>query len=719
MTNNKVAHVSKEHDDDDFPTAGLVGAGLVGGGALGLPYALGSNKEFSGLRAALQRAENVALPPNSTALTSYHDVMSRAAGLTPFGVPVGEYLSTARRSQPFMDRIGMGDYTTKTPQSSLAAKKHYQSFRGGAIPAYHHQVGLKGIDVPVSAGVEGGKGKSYADFMIPKLRSFLRSKGYGAELLPNEIDTSLIDRDKQIELMREFQASLPKDVQAEKSRVETDLWGPGIKSNTENYSGLIQGIDDFRNKSKTWGKYVGGAAGIFGLYKIIQYLRNRRKKEEKEAAFKESLFCLLKEAANREIIPTNEDSYLSTLAPKWSDKSHIVAALRDHLTDASGALDTELEAKEIADLALITDAYRRAHVPQELMDKRKAKFEEYAASPSMGTVDDVYVQSAVPAASRALVKKHGLLSAQALLDNPEALEAVLGSREGTDWEEDEETFKKRIDEKLKDTLWGDSMKGPSVFFGEPDSEKITDVHPMRKLKAEMLRVNLSKLLRDHPKTRIAGTELQPYDPEGPEHQGDLRHYDIDLDKVREYAAMDPKELWKHYDEPEGVSYAGNVPHAQLITSSGGIAPEYLDFGEKKAEDEENWYVATSGKVGKGLFAEKDFEVGDKLFHAGEKDEGESGLIDWEMTEASMATNHDRDPNVIVTKDGDTLTAVARKPIQADDEVFVSYFQVTHALGPGSRLTHNGKAVPTRSVEELEKWARQEKVDWAGLVYGNA
>ena len=85
----------------------------------------------------------------------------------------------------------------------------------------------------------------------------------------------------------------------------------------------------------------------------------------------------------------------------------------------------------------------------------------------------------------------------------------------------------------------------------------------------------------------------------------------------------------------------------------------------------------------------------------------------------MATNHDRDPNVIVTKDGDTLTAVARKPIQADDEVFVSYFQVTHALGPGSRLTHNGKAVPTRSVEELEKWARQEKVDWAGIVHGNA
>ena len=259
----------------------------------------------------------------------------------------------------------------------------------------------------------------------------------------------------------------------------------------------------------------------------------------------------------------NDNSYLSTLAPKWSDKSHIVAALRDHLTDASGALDTELEAKEIADLALITDAYRRAHVSQELMDKRKAKFEEYAASPSLGQ-DDVYVQSAVPAASRDLVKKHG------------------------------------------------------------------------------------------------------------------------------------------------------------ITSSGGIAPEYLDFGEKKAEDEENWYVAASKKAGKGLFAEKDFEVGEELFHAGDKDNNDDlGTNDWEMTEASMATNHDREPNARLVKDGDNLAVVAIKPINADDEVFVSYYQVTHAIGPGSRLVHNGKPVPVRSVDEIEKWAAQERIDWAGLVHGNA
>jgi 8-oxo-dGTP pyrophosphatase MutT (NUDIX family) len=225
--------------------------------------------------------------------------------------------------------------------------------------------------------------------------------------------------------------------------------------------------------------------------------------------------------------------------------------------------------------------YGITHIPSgfKIHIPKSAVPEELRGEPE----DDVYVQSAVPAASLDLVRKHGLLSSQALLNNPEALEGFLGNRVGTEWYEDEEEFKKRIEEKLKDTFWSDAARGPSVFFGDPDPEKITDVHPMRKLKAETIRVNLSKLLRDYPETRIAGNELQPYDPEGPEHQGDLRHYDIDLDKVREYAATDPKELWKHYNDPEGARYAGNVPHAQIITPSGGIPSEYLDFGEKQGE----------------------------------------------------------------------------------------------------------------------------------------
>ena len=317
---------------------------------------------------------------------------------------------------------------------------------------------------------------------------------------------------------------------------------------------------------------------------------------------------------------------------------------------------------------------------------------------------DVYVQSAVPAASRDLVKKHGLLSSQALLNNPEALEAFLGDRAGTDWEEDEEAFKQRIAEKLKDTLWGDSMKGPSVFFGDPDPEKITDAHPMRKLKAETIRVNLSKLMRDYPKTRIAGTELQPYDPEGPEHQGDLRHYDIDMDKVREYAATDPKELWKHYDNPEGTRYASDVPHAQIITPSGGIPSEYLDFGEKEAEEEEPWRVEKSDIHGKGIFALRDIPVGGHVAHSADLEEDDVGLGRWELSEAGRYTNHSPDPNTVVISDGQKMTMAAAAPIEKGDEIKVSYFQVSSAMSPGTRLTYKGKPMRTVDASDLSKWA---------------
>jgi hypothetical protein len=189
--------------------------------------------------------------------------------------------------------------------------------------------------------------------------------------------------------------------------------------------------------------------------------------------------------------------------------------------------------------------------------------------------DDVQVLSAIPPGTRELVEKHGLLSSEALLNNPEVLKAVLANRKGTDWEDTEEEFRARVAEKLMDKFWGTSMKGPSVFFGEPDPDKITDKHPMSKLKSEVIKINLSKLLRDHPDTRISGTELVPYDPEGPEHQGDKRHKDIDMDKVREYAAMSPEELWKHYNNPEGTRYASDVPHAQIITPSGVIPSKYI------------------------------------------------------------------------------------------------------------------------------------------------
>jgi hypothetical protein len=200
-----------------------------------------------------------------------------------------------------------------------------------------------------------------------------------------------------------------------------------------------------------------------------------------------------------------------------------------------------------------------------------------SVAPDKVVKQDIYVLHAVPKGNREIIKKHGLLSSEALLKNPEVLAAVLAARRGTTSEETEEEFRARVEEKLKDSFFGTSVKGPSVLFGEPDPKKITDAHPVRRLNTETLRINLSRLLKDIPETRISGSELKPYDPEGPEHQGDERHYDISLDDVSEYASRAPEELWKRYNEPEGRRYASNVPHAQIITPSGVIPPEYIEF----------------------------------------------------------------------------------------------------------------------------------------------
>jgi hypothetical protein len=204
-------------------------------------------------------------------------------------------------------------------------------------------------------------------------------------------------------------------------------------------------------------------------------------------------------------------------------------------------------------------------------------FEGLDAPTFRGAKPDVYVYTAVPRASRKLIKRYGIYSQQAMLKNPMVLSAYLENLKGTPWEKTLPEFKKSLQRRLKDPFWGDTVQGPSVLFGEPDRSKITSVHPTVVLDTEPVRINLSKILRDHPATRIAGAELKPYDPDGPRYQMKERHYDIDLDQVRKFAALSPEELWKHYDSPEGTHYASDVPHAMIITPSGIIDPKYIDY----------------------------------------------------------------------------------------------------------------------------------------------
>lgn len=67
--------------------------------------------------------------------------------------------------------------------------------------------------------------------------------------------------------------------------------------------------------------------------------------------------------------------------------------------------------------------------------------------------------------------------------------------------------------------------------------------------------------------------------------------------------------------------------------------------------------------GKGLFATKDFEIGEVVC---------PGRIDGKRTPAGRFINHSPNPNIIPEKVGDDIYAVAVRKIQAGDELLVDY-----------------------------------------------
>jgi hypothetical protein len=124
-----------------------------------------------------------------------------------------------------------------------------------------------------------------------------------------------------------------------------------------------------------------------------------------------------------------------------------------------------------------------------------------------------------------------------------------------------------------------SRKGPNVFFTLPDPAKIHDKHYIKKNDLKVLEIALGKLIKDQPNTRIYGMELAPFPKEKvdkfPKRKGIISHK-----KVKELLGSTPEELWHHYNDPEGKTYAANVPHAAILTENGLIDPKYLKALDK-------------------------------------------------------------------------------------------------------------------------------------------
>ena len=78
---------------------------------------------------------------------------------------------------------------------------------------------------------------------------------------------------------------------------------------------------------------------------------------------------------------------LTALAPKWSERGHLLAALPKHLADAQEAIKSQQNIdKEMTDLSLIASAWLKSQQQKELLETRLKRFKETAGYPSMASI---------------------------------------------------------------------------------------------------------------------------------------------------------------------------------------------------------------------------------------------------------------------------------------------------------------------------------------------
>lgn len=271
-------------DTGGLPSA-VLGAGALGAVGLGGAYSLASDQQADNLRKVIGQHQ-APLAPHETATTRYQSLMSEGAGTSPFGVPVGEIISHVRAQPKLMEAAGLKSYGATTPGAFQEARMHYDSFRKGPIAAYQHQLNAKGVGTPVSPSLQAGGAKTYDQYMRPhfdnafkKWRAAQSAQGQALEgaswLEPHEIDSSVVPLEQQRDFMRQYAEGLPPAVAAERARVETDLWGPGLKANEKNYKPVIEGGLGLRDTLKTVGMTAGGA-GLGGA--LGHYLGGKKKR---------------------------------------------------------------------------------------------------------------------------------------------------------------------------------------------------------------------------------------------------------------------------------------------------------------------------------------------------------------------------------------------------------------------------------------------------------
>ena len=212
--------------------------------------------------------------------------------------------------------------------------------------------------------------------------------------------------------------------------------------------------------------------------------------------------------------------------------------------------------------------------------------EELPVSKLAGSVEDpMHVYSYIPSGSIKHVKEHGLLSGNELAkpENRHLLDIARPNGDADRWLKERE-------EKLIKSPWANTYNGPSVLFGGIDTDKINDMHPIKKFNTTRAKINLHNLLKDYPATKMEGSELIPFsnetydalDEKGQNEFINKRHHTLSPEEIRALIArgQNPKDMWKDFKDTEGRYYASDVPHAKVVTPMGKIPSKYIEFEEE-------------------------------------------------------------------------------------------------------------------------------------------
>lgn len=208
--------------------------------------------------------------------------------------------------------------------------------------------------------------------------------------------------------------------------------------------------------------------------------------------------------------------------------------------------------------------------------------QEYAIQKSKDKQADIPANLVtwIPRAALDSVRKHGLLGANALLENPEALALAAQARGKT-----ADEFAAEIRQLNKARFWRASQYGPNAFFKEPPAGwEAPENHPSKKMDLTRVQILLDDLLQDQPDTVLHGQELLPFDEAAWDQHGEdyaeTRHHDLSPEELRDLRTRSAEELWRHFNDIEGDGkYAPNVPHAVIRTLNGRIDPKYLVFDD--------------------------------------------------------------------------------------------------------------------------------------------